>query len=128
MEKKEKDCVLLCGVILKKLLESKITSKGFAYQVLEKKIQRASYNHFIEIYRDMKIAATPKKQKGLRNKVMTTLARRESGLVRLFFFICTIVIIVAVASLISHLLFGDVPWLRIIFNGFKEIGTESLLQ
>ncbi|MBR5578958.1 MAG: hypothetical protein IKW28_08195 [Lachnospiraceae bacterium] len=126
--KDEKDCVLLCAVILKKLLESKVASKGFAYRVLEKKIQRESYRHFAEVYKDLRISATPAKEKGLGHKLLSKIRKKENILLRMFYTVCTILIILAVVSLVSHLLFGDIPWLRVIFNGFKQIGSESLLQ
>lgn len=125
-QKTEKDCVLLCAKILKQLLQSKQSSKGFAYRVLEKKIQRESYHHFVEVYKDFRITATPVKEKGIWKKVQRWFRKHQEQITRIFFFLCVIIVITAAFSLISQLIFGDIPWLRILFNGFKEIGTESL--
>lgn len=125
-EKTEKDCVLVCAGILKELLQVKQHSKGFAYQILDKKIQRGSYHHFIELYKDFCITATPAKEKGLKNKFLSWFRKHQDRITGIFFFLCVIVVIIAVFSLLSQMIFGDVPWLRILFNGFREIGTQSL--
>lgn len=125
-EKTEKDCVLLCAKILKELLQSKQSSKGFAYRVLEKKIQRESYHHFVEVYKDFRITAAPVKEKGIRKKIGRWLKKHRDQLTGILFFVCVVIVVIAGFSLLSQLIFGDVPWLRILFNGFKEIGTQSL--
>lgn len=127
-KKTEKDCVLLCAALLKELLKSKASSKGFAYRVLEKKIRRESYGCFIEVYRDLRITATPKQEKGVRKKLKKFLGKNESVFLNIFYTLCIVMILFALVSLISQLLFGEIPWLRILFNGFKKIGTQSLLQ
>lgn len=127
-KKTEKDCVLLCAALLKELLKSKASSKGFAYRVLEKKIRRESYGCFIEVYRDLRITATPKQEKGVRKKLKKFLGKNESIFLKIFYTLCIVMILFALVSLISQLLFGEIPWLRILFNGFKKIGTQSLLQ
>lgn len=127
-KKKERDCAILCASLLKELLKSKVSSKGFAYRVLEKKVRRESYERFVELYRDLKLTATPKKEKGLGKKLGVLLGKYRDFFLRIFFIICIFIIFLALLSLISQMLFGDIPWLRLIINGFKKIGTESLLK
>lgn len=127
-KKTEKDCAHLCATILKELLKSKASSKGFAYRVLEKKIRRESYGCFVDLYRDLKLTATPKEEKGLGRKIKAFFGKYRDVLLRIFYFLCIIIILLALLSLVSQMIFGDIPWLRIIINGFKKIGTESLLQ
>ena len=127
-KRSQKDCVLFCAILLKELLESKASSKGFTYRILEKKIRRESYGRFVEIYRDLKLTASPRQQKGFRKKIKAMFGKYQEVLHRIFFTLCTIVIALALLSLVSQLFLGEIPWLRILFNGFKKIGTQSLLQ
>lgn len=126
--KTEKDCVLACAGILKGLLATKSLSKGFTVKVLEKKIARESYRHFAELYKDVKLTAAPKKQKGIVKRFLYQLRKHQQRLTRILFIVCVLAAILAVLSLISQLLFGEVAWLRLIVNGFKIIGTQSLEQ
>lgn len=64
----------------------------------------------------------------MRKRIRVWFARRQDVLFRILLCICLILGGLALVSLISQLLFGDIPWLRILFNGFKTIGTESLLR
>ena len=95
---------------------------------MEKKISRKSYDRFTELYKDIRITAVPKKKRGIRKRIKAWFVRRQDGLFRLLLCICLFLAILALVSLISQLLFGDIPWLRLLFNGFKTIGTESLLR
>lgn len=127
-EKTQRDCAVACASILRELLRPKASQKAFSYRLLEKKISRKSYDRFTELYKDIRITAVPKKKRGIRKRIKAWFVRRQDGLFRLLLCICLFLAILALVSLISQLLFGDIPWLRILFNGFKTIGTESLLR
>lgn len=127
-EKTERDCAVACASILRELLRPKASQKAFSYRLLEKKISRKSYDRFTELYKDIRITAAPTKRKGLRKRIKVWFARRQDTLFRILLCICLILGVLALVSLVSQLLFGDIPWLRILFNGFKTIGTESLLK
>ncbi len=127
-EKTERDCAVACASILRELLRPKASQKAFSYRLLEKKISRKSYDRFTELYKDIRITTVPGKKKGIRKRIKVWFARRQDGLFRILLCICLILGVLALVSLISQLLFGDIPWLRILFNGFKTIGTESLLR
>jgi hypothetical protein len=96
--------------------------------LLEKKISRKSYDRFTELYKDIRITAVPGQKKGIRKRVKSWYTGRQEGLFHVLLIVCLIVAVLALISLISQLLFGEIPWLRILFNGFKTIGTESLVQ
>ncbi|MBQ7678485.1 MAG: hypothetical protein IJT34_01360 [Butyrivibrio sp.] len=128
LTKHERDCVEECADILMLLLESKSSQKADSYQLLGKKIASRSYNKFTELYRDVRLAAAPKGRKGILYRIRCIFARHRDTLFGILFWVCLILGIVALAMLISHLTLGDIPWLRLFLNTFKQIGTESLLQ
>ncbi|MBR3524772.1 MAG: hypothetical protein IKO11_02900 [Lachnospiraceae bacterium] len=127
-EKKEKDCVVACARVLLKLLESKADQKADSYTLLSKKIGNQSYNKFTELYRDVRIAAVSKGKQGILTRIRRWLAARKDRFLGLIFWLSLILVIIALAMLLSNLVLGDIPWLRLFVNNFKNIGTESLLQ
>ncbi|MCD8130250.1 MAG: hypothetical protein LUE16_03050 [Lachnospiraceae bacterium] len=124
--KTERDCAVECAQILRKLLSSKASGKAFSYQLLEKKIDRRSYSSFTELYKDIRIAAAPEKKKGIIQRIKAWFVRRQDLVFRISLYLCVVLSVVVLASLITQLIFGDIPWLRLLFNGFKTIGTETL--
>ncbi len=125
---REKDCVVLCAGILLELLESKANLKADSYILLQKKINSRSYSKFTELYRDIRIAASPRRKPGLISQIRLWFSINKDRLFGILFWISLILVITALAMLVSSAIFGDVPWLRFFFNNFKRIGTESLLQ
>lgn len=123
----ERDCAVQCASILRDMLASKASQKAFSYRLLEKKISRKSYDRFMELYKDIRITAAPQKR-SLIKRIKAWFTRNQDVLFRILLVVCVILAIIAIVSLVSQLLFGDIPWLRLFFNGFKTIGTESLTQ
>lgn len=126
-EMTERDCAVQCASLLRDMLASKAPQKAFSYRLLEKKISRKSYDRLTELYKDIRITAAPRKR-GIVKRIKTWFDRHQDGLFRILLAVCFVLAFVAVMSLGSQLLFGDIPWMRIFFNGFKTIGTESLVQ
>uniref|UniRef100_UPI004057BF0B hypothetical protein n=1 Tax=Agathobacter sp. TaxID=2021311 RepID=UPI004057BF0B len=126
--RRERDCAVRCAAILQELLEPKASQKAFSYHLLERKIRRNSYERFSELHKDIRIAAAPKKEQGIFAKIKKWFALRQETWFRILLVICAVFMLVAIVSLVSQFLFGDIPWLRIFFNGFKRIGTEMLVQ
>jgi hypothetical protein len=127
-ERRERDCVVECARVLMGLLEDKMALKADSYQLLQKKIANQSYSKFTELYRDIRIAAVPNKRKGLIYRFKRWLAARSDRIFGILFWVCLILGFIALAMLLSNIAFGDIPWLRLFYNTFKRIGTESLLQ
>ncbi|MCD8326453.1 MAG: hypothetical protein LUC90_07155 [Lachnospiraceae bacterium] len=124
--KTERDCVVKCAGILRGLLKPKASSKAFSYRLLEKKIDRRSYTSFTELYKDIRVAAAPEKKKGIIKRLKAWFVRRQDIVFRILMYLCVVLAVFVLVSVVTQLLFGDVPWLRLLFNGFKTIGTESL--
>ncbi len=127
-EKTERDCAVQCAGILLELLAPKESQKAISYILLQKKIAKRSYRKFTELYKDIRIAAAPKNKQSLIRSVRLFFRRNKDTIFRVLLWICLILLVFVLVSLISQLIFGDIPFLRIFFNGFKMIGTESLLQ
>lgn len=125
-EKTERDCAVQCASILRELLKPKASQKAFSYRLLEKKISRKSYEQLTELYKDIRITAAPGQKKGIRKRIAGWFLRNQDGLFRVLLYICVLLAILVLLSVLSQLIFGDIPWLRLLFNGFKTIGTERI--
>ncbi|MBO6137306.1 MAG: hypothetical protein J6O71_01715 [Lachnospiraceae bacterium] len=125
---RESDCATECANIILKVLESKINEKNISYELLSKKTGNRSYSKFTEIYRDIKIASTPVKKRNIIVRIKSFFHRNADRLFGILFWVCLILGIIALVMLLTHLVWGDIPFLRIFFNSFKTIGTESLLK
>ena len=122
----ERECVVCCAEILTDLLERASFEKAISYQILVKKSANKSYTQFIELYRDVRIAAAPEGKVGIFKRIKKFFSRHSDLFFRILFVVCSILAIVALVMLLSNLFFGDLPWLRIFYNNFKVIGTQSL--
>lgn len=127
-DRTERDCVGQCAAILRELLRPKASQKAFSYRILEKKISRESYDRFTELYKDIRITAVPGKRKGPGKRVRTWFISRKDGIFRILLIVGAVLALIVLVSLAFQLILGDIPWLRVLFNGFKTIGTESLLR
>ncbi|MCR5774431.1 MAG: hypothetical protein K6G42_05045 [Lachnospiraceae bacterium] len=126
--KTERDCAVRCADILLNILASKSEQKNISYELLSKKSANNSYSHFTELYRDLRIAATPVKKRSIIVRIKSFFYRNADNLFGILFWICLILAVVALVMLFTHLVWGDIPFLRLFFNSFKKIGTESLVQ
>ncbi len=126
--KTERDCAVKCADIMLKVLETKSDVKNISYELLSKKSANNSYSRFTELYRDLRIAATPVRRTRILIQIKSFFHRNADLLFGILFWISLILAIVALVLLFTHLVWGDVPFLRIFFNSFKNIGTESLTK
>lgn len=128
IEKTERDCAVQCASILRDLLKPRASQKAFSYRLLEKKISRKSYGQLTELYKDIRITAAPGQKRGLRKRIAGWFLRNQDGLFRFLLYVCVILAGLTLISLLFQLITGDIPWLRLFFNGFKTIGTETLVR
>ncbi len=124
--KSESDCVVLCAKLLIGLLEGKTTQKAITYQLLKKRSKSQGYISFAQLYKDVIMSGSPGKKKGIIAKLRSWFIKNKDRLFVLLMWVCIALAVIALASLITQLIMGDVPWLRVFFNGFKIIGTEHL--
>ena len=124
----ESECTDECASILLKLLEPKSGQKATSYYLLEKKTANGSYNRFTDLYRDITIAAVTKKKITPWFVIKLWIKRNADTIIGVLFWICLILAVFALSILISRLFLGGNSWFRLLFNTFKKIGTESLVQ
>ena len=99
-----------------------------AHELLRKKAKRDAYNAFPELYRDIRITALPEEKTGLRQRLRGAWQRNRDVLFRVLLRVCAVVAVLALVILISQLIFGDFPLLRLFQNTFETIGTEDLTK
>lgn len=128
--KNESTCVSRCAGILLAILapHSKGRKPSTGYELIRKKRLKKGYSGFSELYHDVRLTATEAKKPSLSARLKAFWSRNKDFIFRLLLFICGILMTAAAILLISQLLFGDVPLLRLFGNSFKEIGTENLVK
>ena len=127
-EVSESDCTDVCASILLGLLEPKAGQKATSYYLLSKKTANGSYTRFTDLYRDITIAAVTKKKLTPWVRLKLWFKRNTDRFLGILFWLSVILGVIALSLLISRLFFGGNSWLRLLFNTFKKIGTESMLQ
>ena len=124
----ERDCTVKCARILRALLATKADQKNISYELISRKSDNNSYSSFTELYRDLRIAAMPVERSGIILRIKSFFHRNADLLFGILFWVCLILGVIALVILLSHVVWGDVPFFRLFVNTFKNIGTESLLQ
>ena len=128
LKRTERDCTVKCAQILRALLATKENEKNISYELISRKSDNNSYSSFTELYRDLRIAAMPVEKMSLWVRIKSFFSRNADTLFGILFWVCVILGIVALIILLSHVVWGNVPIIRLFVNTFKMIGTESLLQ
>ncbi len=127
-QRTERDCASECALIILDILKSKSDEKNISYELLKRKTANRSYTKFTEIYRDITIASASMKKKSILTRIKSLFYRNADRIFGIIFWISLILLIVALILFLTHFVWGDIPFLRVFFNSFKKIGTESLLQ
>lgn len=124
----QKECVMQCAILIRELLQEKITKKNVSYQLLLKKIPKQSYHDFRELYKDIRLSKTNIKKQGIRNKIKNIWYRNQETAFRILLFFSVVMLILVGLMFLSNVIWGEIPFLRVFYNTFKEIGTESLIK
>ena len=128
VKRTERDCTVKCAQILRAILATKQDQKNISYELISRKSDNNSYSSFTELYRDLRIAAMPVQRSGFLLRIRSFFHRNADLLFGILFWVCVILGIIALVILLSHVVWGDVPFFRLFINTFKNIGTESLQQ
>lgn len=129
----EKDCVSSCARLMMELLAAPSAGSRRkrrkvlkSYELICKKSTKGTYGGFPELYRDIKLTALPAKKTGLRNRLQGAWKRNRDLLFRILLVLCTLLGLIALAALVTQMIYGEIPWLRLFQNNFDVIGTENL--
>ena len=128
LKRNERDCTVKCAEILRDILSTKADQKNVSYELISRKTENNSYNSFTELYRDLRIAAMPMEKHGIFLRIRSFFHRNADRLFGILFWVCVILGIIALIILLTHVVWGDIPFFRLFVNNFKNIGTESLQQ
>lgn len=124
----ESACVAQCAEILLGLLEGGGKRKRTlnSYALLRKKTLKHSYAGFPELYHDIKVTSLPIKKEGVFSRIKYFFAHNKDRIFHILLVLCFIAILLALFLLISQVVFGDIPLLRLFEHSFEIIGTENL--
>ena len=124
----EKECVMQCAIRIRELLQEKTTKKNVSYQLLLKKIPKQSYQDFRELYKDIRLSTTNIGKRSIKKRLTDFWGQNQASIFRLLLYLSVILAILVAVMFLSNVIWGDVPFLRLFFNTFKQIGTESLTK
>lgn len=126
----ESQCVSSCARLMMELLTASAAGhrrKALkSYELIRKKSAKNAYAGFPELYRDIKLAALPEEKPTLVSRLKGVWKRNRDRLFRVLLVLCILLVLVALAALVTQMIFGDIPWLRLFQNNFDVIGTENL--
>lgn len=125
-EKTEADCTVCCAGIILELLEGGSKKPPESCELIKKKCRSSSYSSFPELYRDIKLTAMPGKKPSIKKRLRALWQRKKDSLFRFLLVLCAIAVVIAFIMLISQIIFGDIPLLRLFESCFDFIGTEQL--
>lgn len=124
----EKECTAECAEIIRKLLQPKKNRRNIGYQLLTKKLPREGYQTLQELYRDLRAAEKAGTRQPLLGRIKIWWNDEQGRFFRMLLIVCVVLLLFTGVCFLSKLVFGDIPFLRILFNHFKIIGTESLVS
>ena len=130
----ERNCVSSCARLLLELLDRPAAGgwrrhkKLKSFELIWKKMAKNAYTGFPELYQDIKLTALPQMKPSLRSRGRIFWQENRDRLFRILLVVCLLLAAVAAVVLISQLIFGDVPLLRLFRHTFDVIGTENLHQ
>ncbi len=127
-ESGERACANACAHLVRRLLERAPGKRMVSLALLNKKIPLQNYYTFRELYQDIHISAAGAPRRGLLGRIRAWGLRNQEGIFRVLLWIAVFLMILVVLMALSNVVFGDIPFMRLFFNSFRRIGTESMLQ
>ena len=131
----ERNCVSSCARLLLDLLAGPVAGGGRrrrrklkSFELIRKKTGKNAYTGFPELYQDIKVTALPQVKPSLKSRFRIFWKNNRDRLFRILLVLCILLAVAAAVVLVSQLIFGDVPLLRLFRHTFDVIGTENLHQ
>lgn len=124
----EQECVRKCADILFRLIDRQSGARNASHKLLRLKTQRQEYRRFTELYKDLKAAAKPIEKEAITKGVIGFFKKRKQFFFKLLTVLSSALAIAAIVMIITQAIFGDLPFMRVFYNPFRVIGTESMLQ
>lgn len=124
----EAECANACAKLVRELLTPVAKRHAVSLQLLDKKIPLQSYHTFWELYQDLHVTSEKANRRGIFRRIRDWGLRNQEGIFRVLLWVSIILMILVLIMAVSNVIFGDIPFMRMFFNSFKRIGTESMLQ
>ena len=124
----QRECVVETAKLLLWILEAHSSERAISYELLQKRVASSGYSKYTELYKDVTMASTPHFKGNFITRFIDFFKNNKDPLFKVLLVVCVTLFVLMIASLVTQMIFGDVPWLRLFFGQFKHIGTESLLQ
>ncbi len=131
-ERTERSCVYRCAELILELLEMPAVAGNRrgrslkSLRLIRKKTINHVYTCFPELYQDIRVTALPPSKKSLRENGKHFWKSNRDRFFRILLVLCVLLLIAAAIVLVSQMVFGDVPLLRLFRHTFDVIGTENL--
>jgi hypothetical protein len=122
----EADCVSSCVRVMLDILSLTNKKNLRSRKLLSRKVARGTYEHFPEVYHDFKLTVLDKKKRFGFSKIFAFFSEHKDMIFRVILIVSSICFVLALAMLISYLIFGDFPLFKLFGHSLKEIGTEHL--
>jgi hypothetical protein len=119
----EAACARRCVELMLSLLDSR--GRLDSAELMRKKLAKSAFRSLPELYRDIKSTELPHR-KGFRAQARGFWQRNRDRLFFVLLAACAIIAVFALIVLISQLIFGNVPILRLFERCFDVIGERSL--
>lgn len=119
----EGECARQCAAVLRELLKPGKGRESIAYRLF---MRKWDYETFDSLYRDLRLVKGTFNRQGRLTELRLLFQNHQKGLFRILRILCIGVMILALASLLSRAVWGEIPFLRILVNHFRVIGTQSL--
>lgn len=128
-EIKEKDCVVKCArMVLDMMQNTPDMERTIGMNLIRKKLLKDGYSHFAELFRDIHMDAGSWKKVKLKERIKDFLQAKKGTIIRILLILSVFLGSIAVLMILSQMIFGDIPFLRIFTGTFETIGQESLLK
>lgn len=125
----EKDCVVKCArMVLDMMQDTPEMEKTIGMNLIRKKLLKDGYSHFAELFRDIHMDAGAWKKVKLKERIKDFFQAKRRTIIRILLIISAFLGVIAVLMILSQMIFGDIPFLRIFTGSFEMIGRESLLN
>lgn len=124
----QKECVTQCAIRVRELLQEKTSRKNVSYQLLLKKIPKQSYREFRELYQDIRMSAVGMEKQSIKSRLKGFWNRNQTRILCRLLQLSVVLVILVGIMFLCNVIWGDIPFLRLFVNTFKQIGTESLLK
>lgn len=125
----ERDCAVSCALILLRMMDENPPSfRSVSRRLLQKKIPREGYSSFTSLYKDIRLTSEMAKKESWKTRILALWREKKGKVFRVLAVVSILLGFIALLMFLSQMILGDIPFLRLFVNSFKEIGTESLVK